>query len=88
MKISYHKNFKKNYQKRILPHPKLVTSSEKRLKLLINNPNHPLLKDHKLIGVKGNLRSFSVTGDIRVVYKFVKKDKVLLYDIGTHNQVY
>ena len=43
--------------------------------------------DHKLIGSLEGFRSFSITGDIRVVYR---KDgaEIELYDIGTHNQVY
>ncbi|MBI3486516.1 type II toxin-antitoxin system YafQ family toxin [Candidatus Daviesbacteria bacterium] len=49
--------------------------------------NYPTLKDHKLIGKKFGFRAFSVTGDIRVVYKLINSD-VWLYDIGSHNQVY
>ncbi|MBU1129795.1 type II toxin-antitoxin system mRNA interferase toxin, RelE/StbE family, partial [Patescibacteria group bacterium] len=60
----------------------------KRLKIFLKNPSHPLIKDHKLIGSKSNLRSFSVTGDIRLIYKKISNNTIVLMDIGTHNQVY
>ncbi|MDO8609629.1 MAG: type II toxin-antitoxin system mRNA interferase toxin, RelE/StbE family [bacterium] len=48
---------------------------------------NPLLKDHKLIGSLNGLRAFSITGDVRVVYR-IEGDILELYDIGSHNQVY
>jgi addiction module RelE/StbE family toxin len=87
MPIKYHKEFSKNYQKRIASNPKLVSKFQASLKLFINNPENPALKNHKLIGKLSDYRAFSVTGDIRVVYRIVNKE-LWLYDIGTHNQVY
>lgn len=87
MPLKYTKNFLKNYTKRISPNAKLVKRFEKKLQLFIKDPANPVLKNHKLLGAKQNLQSFSVTGDIRVVY--LRKDKtVYLIDIGTHAQVY
>jgi len=87
MKIKYHKDFLKNYKKRIKPYPKLSSQFIKQLNKFINNPKDPSLRDHKLTGKKISFRSFSVTGDIRVVY-IIKNDEIWLYDIGSHNQVY
>ena len=87
MEIIYHENFRKNFKKRVSPNKKLVTRFQERLELLIDNPDNPQLKNHKLIGTKKELNAFSVTGDIRVVYK-IENSKLLLYDIGTRNQVY
>ena len=87
MQIKYHKEFSKNYQKRISPNPKLVSKFQTKLKQFIDNPTSPGLKDHKLIGKLSSYRAFSVTGDIRVVYRIVNNE-LWLYDIGTHNQVY
>lgn len=87
MQIKYHKEFIKNYKKRITPHPKLVSQFQKQLSKFIQNANDPILKDHKLVGKKLGFRAFSVTGDIRVVYKLINSD-LWLYDIGSHNQVY
>ena len=87
MKIIRHRQFKKNFKARLLNNPKLVKEFKERLKLLLIDPDNPLLRDHKLIGERKEYRAFSVTGDIRVVYK-KSGDNILLYDIGTHNQVY
>jgi addiction module RelE/StbE family toxin len=87
MKIKYHKDFLKNFKKRIKPYPKLASHFTKQLNKFINNPKDPSLKDHKLIGKKISFRAFSITGDIRVVYT-IKGDEIWLYDIGSHNQVY
>lgn len=87
MRVIYTKNFLKNYSKRIARNLKLEKKFKDRLKLLLVNPENPILKDHRLTGALKYFRSFSVTGDIRVVYR---KDANNLYlaDIGTHNQVY
>lgn len=87
MLIKYHKEFSKNYKKRIASNPKLVTQFQIRLKQFLENPNNPGLRVHKLTGKRSSYRAFSVTGDIRVVFKIVD-DELWLYDIGTHNQVY
>ncbi|MDO8619438.1 MAG: type II toxin-antitoxin system mRNA interferase toxin, RelE/StbE family [Candidatus Daviesbacteria bacterium] len=87
MQIKYHREFAKNYKKRIAQNLKLVNQFQKQLEKFIQDPNNPILKDHKLIGKKSEFRAFSITGDIRVVYKIVDEE-IWLYDIGSHNQVY
>lgn len=87
MEIKYHKEFSKNYQKRISSDPKLVSKFQTKLKQLIDNPTNPTLKDHNLVGRLSSYRAFSLTGDIRVVYKILGNE-LWLYDIGTHAQVY
>lgn len=88
MKILRHKNFLRNYKKRIISNKKLNAQFKERFQLFLIDPNNPLLKDHQLIGRKQQYRSFSITGDIRVIYQFINEETILLYDIGTHNQVY
>lgn len=87
MKIKYHRTFQKNFKKRILPHLKLVAKFKERLNLKLKDPTNPLLKNHRLKGEKSKYLSFSISGDIRVIYQ-IKDEVLLLYDIGTHNQVY
>ena len=87
MKITRHRQFKKNFKTRISRNPKLVKKFEERLNLFVFDHKNPLLKDHQLTGDRKAYRAFSVTGDIRTVYKIEGKT-VELYDIGTHNQVY
>ncbi|HUS60344.1 MAG TPA: type II toxin-antitoxin system mRNA interferase toxin, RelE/StbE family [Nevskiaceae bacterium] len=87
MKIVYHKTFRDHFKRRIAPNKKLQSRFYNRLNLLIQDPQNPLLKRHQLKGKKRNYWSFSVTGDIRVVYRIESKT-LFLYDIGTHVQVY
>lgn len=87
MEILYHKNFLKNFRKRILPKKSLVARFEERLNLFVKDPSSPLLRNHRLVGRKGVYHSFSITGDYRVIYQKTGQ-VIILYDIGTHNQVY
>lgn len=88
MIVQIHPKFKNAYRKRILPFPKLVEKTEDRIKLFKENPHNPILKDHNLLGKRSKLRSFSITGDIRIIYQPINKNLVLFLDIGSHNQVY
>lgn len=60
---------------------------DNRVKLFGENYQNPQLKDHQLTGKLQGFRSFSVTGDIRVIY-YINDDTAYFVDIGTHNQVY
>lgn len=87
MEIKYHKRFLKNYRKRIASNTKLIAQVEERLEKFKENPADPILKDHKLTGEMSEYRAFSVSGDLRIVYKIIGNE-IWLYDIGSHNQVY
>ena len=87
MKVARHRQFKKHFKSRISKNPKLVKRFHNRLEMFIVNSKDPTLKDYKLIGKKRGFGAFSLIGDIRVVYKRIN-NKIVLYDIGTHNQVY
>ena len=87
MEINYTKKFRKSYRYRIKNNKNLSRKFNDRLQVFVQDPDNPLLKDHKLTGTKKNLRAFSITGDIRVLY-LRKGDIIDFMDIGTHNQVY
>jgi len=87
MKIESTHAFIKNFKKRFAHQPEIKKRFFERVKLFSVDPTNPILKDHPLKGRKIGLRSFSVTGDIRVVY-YIKKEAIFFLDIGTHNQVY
>ena len=88
MIINTSRNFDKHYKKRIKTNLRLHLRAKKRIALFGKNQQHFTLKDHGLTGVKKDLRAFSVTGDIRVIYKKIDNNQVILIDIGTHNQFY
>lgn len=79
--------FKRSYKERIYPDRELVAEFRGALQMFIEDSTTPVLNDHQLTGANIDKRAFSVTDDIRVVYRNTKKG-VLLYDIGTHSQVY
>lgn len=87
MIVQRHKQFLKSYHRRIISQSAIDRKFEERLKLFLQDPKDPILKDHGLTGKKKTFRAFSITGDIRVVYK-IEGNIIRLYDIGTHNQVY
>lgn len=88
MEIKYSKDFVKHFQKRIPQNSSLEKKFQERLNLFLNDKTNPLLKDHQLVGQKRNFRSFSVTGNVRVIYSPEPDGSVVFVDIGTHNQVY
>lgn len=87
MIVSRHKQFRKNYKKRISPNSVIDIKFEERFALFLEDPTNSELKDHALTGKMAGFRAFWVTGDIRVVY-FKEGNNTVLYDIGSHNQVY
>ncbi|OGG14289.1 hypothetical protein A2773_06755 [Candidatus Gottesmanbacteria bacterium RIFCSPHIGHO2_01_FULL_39_10] len=88
MIIDFHSKFRKNFKKRVAFNPALKQKFQQRTELFRENPKNPELHDHQLTGKKRSFRAFSVTGDIRVVYRIIDQELVRFYDIGSHNQVY
>lgn len=80
--------FHKHFTKRIANSPSLRKKFDGRLIEFLDNPNNPLLNDHALKGDQSGRRAFSITGDIRVIYRKKNDTTILFLDIGTHNQVY
>jgi len=87
MKTYFTKIFKKHYLKRIYSNKNLDHQFEERHELFASNQRDPLLKDHALAGKMKGFRSFSITGDIRVVY-YISNNVTYFVDVGSHNQVY
>lgn len=85
MIIDYSKKFVKEFEK--LP-TKLQRKFQERILLFIKNPNHPLLRNHPLVGELMGLRSINVTGDIRALYQDSGENRVIFIAIGSHSQLY
>lgn len=88
MVIKTHSKFDKLYKKRISFDSSLKKRFTERVKLFKIDQRHPLLDDHQLKGEKKQYRSFSIAGDLRVIYYQISDEEVLFVDIGSHNQVY
>jgi addiction module RelE/StbE family toxin len=85
--IKRHRQFERNFRRRIAKNPKLFAAFEERLRQFMDGVRDTRLNDHPLTGQLAGQRAFSVTGDVRVVYIETEADVILL-DVGTHNQVY
>jgi len=87
MKVEFKDAFIKAFRKRFSHDADLRKKFQERLTLFSLNSANPMLRDHPLKGSRSNFRSFSISGNIRVVYIIVD-DIAYFIDIGTHNQVY
>ena len=90
IEITYDNNFKKLFKKWKKRHPDIVDIFQNKLKQFAANPFNPALKTHSLSGILAGSWAFSITYNQRVVFIFVngKKTKVILVDIGAHDEVY
>ncbi len=88
MKITLDSSYLKSFKKRVRNNTKIALKTRQRIKLFIQNPQDPIIKDHQLTGGKKEFRAFWITGNIRIIYFPISKNEVLFIDIGTHNQVY
>lgn len=85
--IRYHRVFEKRYAQRIARDKKLSAAYDKRYLLFVSGERGYPLDDHMLTGTKKGLRAFSISGDLRVVYRETETYYEFI-DIGSHNQVY
>lgn len=72
---------------------KLAAKAEKQLSIFAQNPKHPSLRTHKLMGKISNRWSISINKSIRMVYVVVQEEAdeeptAYFIAIGTHDQVY
>jgi len=86
-RVDFDKKFIKHYKIRIKTRSNLAKQYDIRYKLFCDGRRGQPLNDHALKGDKLGLRSFSISGDIRVVYKETDEAYVFLA-IGSHSQVY
>jgi addiction module RelE/StbE family toxin len=89
IEIIWDDRFKRIYKNWSKKHPELVESFRNRMELFESNPFHPSLRTHSLCGILKGLWSLWITYEYRLIFKFVdRKRRVLLIDIGTHEEVY
>jgi addiction module RelE/StbE family toxin len=84
MQVDYHRNFKKAFKKQL---KKIQQKFFEKLDIFMEDQFHYSLNNHALDGKFLGLRSFDITGDIRVHYK-EKNDVIVLMNIGSHSQLY
>ncbi len=75
-------HFEKKFQK--LP-KNIQNVAAKKVLLFEENPRHPGLNTHKLKGVLSIFWTFSINEKIRVMFRFLKDNEVIYYDIDDHD---
>jgi mRNA-degrading endonuclease YafQ of YafQ-DinJ toxin-antitoxin module len=86
--IFYSKQYLISYAKRLKHRPAYIKKQLiVAISLFIVNRGDPVLRDHPLSGVMQGKGAFSVTNDIRIIYKETN-EYIIFLDIGTHEQVY
>ena len=73
--------FENNFKKLLKNIQKVAV---KKVLLFENNPLHPGLNTHKLKGSLSRFWSFYITCEYRILFRFLKNNEVIYYDIGTH----
>lgn len=73
--------------------PELREGVERTLKLLAEDPFHPMLHSHKLKGELAGAWACTVDYDNRILFEFVRnpesgEEEILLLTMGTHDEVY
>ena len=80
--------FKRSYKKRVRNNSRLKKKFWEKMEIFLENPFFPQLRTHKLSGKLAGQWAFSVDNDCRIVFEFVGEDRVLLIDVGSHDEVY
>lgn len=84
MIIRFHKNFIKSIESQPV---NIQIKFKEKFKIFEEDKLNYVLNNHALTGKFKGLRSFNVTGDIRVHYEEMN-GVIVLIDIGTHSQLY
>jgi addiction module RelE/StbE family toxin len=88
IKAVWDEGFKKSYKKRIKTDAKLNKKFWENMELFLDNPFSSPLRTHKLSGKLRGYWAFSVAEDCRLIFEFIGENRVLLVDIGSHDDVY
>lgn len=83
--IVLHRHFEKRYAK--LPEKRKIAFKRRR-NLFLEKPDDPRLAIHALHGTYKGYESLNVTGDVRIVFKELRKAVFMFADIGAHEELY
>lgn len=74
-----------DFEKSLKDLPRNIQSLLERKDILFrSNAFHPQLKTHKLKGKLVGFWSYSINHHYSVLFRFITRDEVIYYDIGTH----
>ncbi|MGI8419059.1 MAG: type II toxin-antitoxin system RelE/ParE family toxin [Candidatus Levyibacteriota bacterium] len=88
MEIRYGIRFRKHYKN---ADKKIKAVFEQTLEIFLENPNHPVLRNHALRERYAGYKSINVTDDWRAIFeeKQTKKQRIIIFHLlGTHKELY
>ncbi len=88
IRAAWDQGFKRSYKKRVRNNSRLKKKFWGKMESFLENPFFPQLRTHKLSGKLAGQWAFSIDDDCRIVFEFVGEDRVLLIDVGSHDEVY
>jgi addiction module RelE/StbE family toxin len=88
IELIWDSKFKKSYKKKISFNLELKEKFRDSIIEFSNNPFSSNLRTHKLKGKLEGLWAFSISYDVRIIFKFLDSEKALLIDIGKHDDIY
>ncbi len=81
--------YSRTFVKQIAKQPKNVQKAfYARLRIFMDDPYDPLLRNHPLTGELAGCHSINITGDIRAIYRTVDDEMYVYQMIGSHSQLY
>jgi mRNA-degrading endonuclease YafQ of YafQ-DinJ toxin-antitoxin module len=84
VKITYSKTFLKRYKKLKKGNKELDRRIEIFIEKFVENPFYSGLETHKIFLDSGYVYSSRVTGDIRILWRFINDEEVFFQSIGGH----
>ncbi len=88
LKVEYDVRYLNDLKQLVRKQPELVEEINLRAQWFKKNPEDTRLNNHDLKKKMKSKWAFSITGDIRIIYKWLGKNKVRLLAIGGHEKVY
>lgn len=88
VKIERSSEFEKNLKGVCKEHPSLLEVVNDKIKWFESNPDDTRLDNHPLRKRLEGRWAFSITNEIRIVYKWLGKTTVRFLAIGGHRKVY
>ena len=67
---------------------KIQIKAARKTEIFRENPFNPILRTEKLYPKQYDVWSFRVDINYRIVFKFLRRDRVLFMFVGHHNQIY
>ena len=88
IRAAWDQGFRRSYKKRVANNLRLKKKFWGKMEIFLKNPFFPQLRTHKLSGKLAEQWAFSIDDDCRIIFEFVGEDRVLLIDVGSHDEIY